>query len=115
MIEKVLAAALRLGGTEESQTLRALCRSAVEELRGRLREGLAPEDCGERFILAAAWTALAELETAGGDDVESFTAGEVTIRRGDGRARREALLIQAERVMKPYLRDEGFSFRGVRG
>ena len=50
----------------------------------------------------------------GGEDVESFTAGAVTIRQGDGAARRRALRMQAKQVMKPWLKDECFLFRGVR-
>lgn len=47
--------------------------------------------------------------------MERFTAGAVTIQRGSAAQRREALLLQARQVMRPWLRDEGFSFRGVLG
>ena len=47
--------------------------------------------------------------------MESFTAGEVSIRRRDGGERGKALRLQAMQVMRPWLRDEGFVFRGVRG
>ena len=115
MVEKVLELAQTLGKTEGDETLRALCVAAVEELTGQLREGIAPEDCGGAFSLAAAWMALAGLGLGGGDEIERFTAGEVSIQRGDARERRQALRLQAHQVMRPYLRDESFSFRGVKG
>lgn len=117
MKENVLAMASALGKTEADETLSALCAAAMAELTAQLRPGVEPADCGEAFILAAAWMALAqrELGDAAGGGVERFTAGAVTIQRGSAAQRREALLLQARQVMRPWLRDEGFSFRGVRG
>ncbi len=115
MVEKVLELALLLGKRQESQELRTLCKAAVEELSGMLREGLTPEACGGAFWVAAAWLALAGLGTAGESGVESVTAGAVSIRAGDPGARSAALREQALQVMRPYLRDQGFAFRGVRG
>ena len=113
-MEEVLHLAATLGKREETEDLALLCAAAVEELTGLLREGITAGDCGGAFPLAAAWMALGAAESAG-DGVESFTAGEVSIRRGDGDARRKALRLQALQVMKPWLRDEGFVFRGVKG
>lgn len=117
MKEKVLAMASALGKTGADEALTALCDAAVESLTAQLRPGVEPEDCGEAFVLAAAWMALAqrELGDAAGGGVERFTAGAVTIQRGDPNERREALLLQARQVMRTWLRDEGFSFRGVCG
>lgn len=115
MVERIVKTAVLLSGREESEELTLLCGHAAEELAGQLRGGLTPEECGGAFILAGAWLALAELETAGEGDVASFTAGDVTIRRSEGESRGKALRMQAMQVMKPYLRDEGFVFRGVRG
>lgn len=113
-MEEIVKLAAALGKVEESRELTLLCSAAAEELRGLLRSGIAPEDCGGAYALAAAWMALAGLETAE-DGVESFSAGEVSIRKRDGAARAKALRLQAMQVMKPYLRDEGFVFQGVRG
>lgn len=113
-MEEILKLAAALGKVEETEELSLLCTAAVEELRGLLRDGVQAEECGAAFVLAAAWMALAGLDTAG-DDVESFTAGEVSIRRRDGGERGKALRLQAMQVMRPWLRDEGFVFRGVRG
>ncbi len=106
--------AMALGKRGESRELSLLCTAAVEELKGLLKPGVTAQDCGEAFPLAAAWIALAGLESAG-DEVESLTAGDVTIRKREGEFRRKALRLQARQVMKPYLRDQGFSFRGVIG
>lgn len=117
MKENVLAMAATLGKTDQDEALASLCDVAVETLTAQLRPGVEPADCGEAFVLAAAWMALAqrELAGAGGGGVERFTAGAVTIQQGDPNAHREALLLQARQVMRPWLRDEGFSFQGVRG
>lgn len=114
MTERVAELAMALGRRGESEALSLLCAAAVEELKGRLKPGIAPEDCGEAFLMGAAWLALAGLESTESDGVESLTAGDVTIRKGEGEFRRKALELQARTVMKPYLKDEGFAFKGVR-
>lgn len=115
MSNDILKLACSLGKVEESDGLKALCEAAGKELAGMLREGVSCADCGGAFPLAAAWMALAGLEMSGGDGVESFTAGAVAVKKKDGAQRATALRLQAQQVMKPYLRDKGFVFRGVRG
>ena len=105
----------RAMGAGPEELLLPLVQAVERQLAGRLREGVAPEDCGSAFPLAAAWMALGALQTAGGDDVERLTAGDVTIQRSDSAQRRAALRLQAQQVMKPYLKDESFLFRGVAG
>ena len=114
MIEDVVKTAVALRKKDESGELSLLCEAAVKELAGELKPGITPEDCGAAFVLGAAWLALAGLETCSGG-VESFTAGAVSVRAVGGSDRGKALRLQARQVMKPFLRDEGFSFRGVRG
>ena len=118
MTEKIVAMAKALGaGEEQEELLSVLCQAAQRELEGRLRPELTPEDCESAFVPAAAWMALAWLNTGGGtggEGITSFTAGDVTIRREGGRES-AALLDQAQRLMAPYVRDRGFSFLGVRG
>lgn len=114
LTDRIMALAETLGKVEESDGLRILCEAAQTELGGLLKAEITPEDCGEAFVLAAAWLALAGLEVSD-DGVESFTAGEVSIRKKDGSLRQKALRLQALQVIKPYARDEGFVFRGVRG
>ena len=108
-----LAKALGRVPQGQEEALEALCRAAQAQLAGRLREGVTPEDCGEAFDLACAWTALAGLEAGGG--VERFTAGSVSIQTGEGGARAAALRSQAEAVLAPWLAGGGFHFRGVPG
>ena len=115
MTERVVELATVLGKRGESDVLSLLCAAAVEELKGLLRPGVTVADCGEAFPLAAAWMALAGMESVDGDEVESLTAGDVTIRKREGEFRRKALELQARQVMKPYLKDEAFLFKGVRG
>lgn len=116
MTEEITALAITLGHTEDSEELRILCEAARQELTGLLRKGVSPADCGGAFPLAAAWMALAGLQSAGkNDEAESFTAGAVSIKTKDGKLRAAALRLQAEQVMRPWLRDSGFIFRGVKG
>ena len=120
MSEEILALALQLGGREEDEeVLRALCRAAEVELSVRLQPDVRPEDCGEAFPLAAAYWALAGLCAARKmETVESFTAGDVTIRRGSGGSAADqaaALRGQAERLLSPWTVDGGFCFQKVTG
>ena len=118
MTEQILELAAALGGAgeEERPVLERLCRAAERERAGRLRPGTGPEDWGDAFPVAAAWLALAGLETgrqAGG--VESFSAGDLKLALNGGGRRAEELRRGAERLMAPYLTDGGFAFQGVRG
>ena len=121
MTEEIFALAKVLGhvGAEDEEGLRRLCAGADEELRGRLKEGIAPGDCAPAFCMGAAWLALAGLcAGAGAERVGEFSAGGLTIRQESGKSlleRSEGLRRQAELVMGPYLEDRGFSFMGVRG
>ena len=47
----------------------------------------------------------------GGGEIASFTAGDVTVRRGAGKS----LSRQAEELLAPWLEDGGFVFQGVEG
>ena len=115
MTERIIALAEALGAAGQEELLSALCQAARRELEGRLKPGVTPEDCESAFVPAAAWMALAWLNTGtGSEGVTAFTAGDVTIRREGGRES-AALLDQAQRLMAPYIRDGGFAFLGVRG
>lgn len=120
MTEKVLEQAKLLGNVSgrEEAVLEALCRAAVAELSGKLKDGLSPEDCGGAFPVAAAWLALAGL-CAGqiaGEDAVSWSAGAVSVSGAVPAGERAGgLREQAMRLMAPYVEDEGFWFQGVRG
>lgn len=79
------------------------------------------EDCGDALTVACAWGALAAMETAwehGSGRVVSFSAGDLSVRETAGQTAEESantLRRQAERLMAPYARDEGFAFWEVEG
>ena len=101
-------------GDDEQAALKRLCQAAADGLKARLRPGVAPEDCGGAFNLAAAWTAIAWFSAGqGSDGVQEFTAGELTVKSGSKNAAAAALLSQADVMMAPYT-GGGFSFMGVR-
>lgn len=93
--------------------LEVLCRSAENALRGKLREGITPDDCKADFIAAASLLALAALaETDDLSRVEQIQTGDLTLRRNSADASACCLRYQAEILMKPYLKDQ-FAFMGV--
>lgn len=114
MVERVLELVRSLsggGGDEEAE--RTLCAAACGALDRRMKDGVAPEDCGESYCLAAAWMAIDWLrESRGLEGVTALSAGDISVRRegsgGGGRLPQRAL-----DLMRPFLRDEGFVFRGV--
>ena len=113
MVERTVALCRQLGaGADRDEILPVLALAACEQLKLRLRPGLTQEDCGEVFPLAAAMVVmdtLAELEGEG--RISTFTAGEVSIRcSGSG-----TLVRAARHLLQPWLREEGFAFRGVQG
>ena len=116
MTEQVLELLLALGAAGQDETvLRTLCQNACHMLDRRLKDGLMAEDCGETYPLAAAWIALDWLRSGQGmDGVTYLSAGDLAVRReggGDG----ETLSRKAMELMSPFLRDDGFVFRGVKG
>ena len=111
MTEQILALCRAMGAGRE-ELLLPLTRAVQRELAGRLRQGVAPEDCGPAFPLAAAMTAMERLcGMTGGGEIASFTAGDLTVRRETGKS----LSAQAEGLLAPWLGDTGFVFRGVEG
>lgn len=85
--------------------LEALCRSAVASLQKRLREGLTPEDCQTEFVTAAGMYALAAMSSVSEfQDLEQFSAGDLTLRRSNNDAAANCLRSQAEVLMAPYVK-----------
>ena len=121
-VEAIYAQALKLLGREgESQAeeaLRAMCAAAGEELSARLRQGVDAAGLGERFTQAAGVLALSmyiQLGDAAGE-ASSYKVGNISVSRrsADGvTSSAAALRRQAELMLSAYLRDNGFSFRGV--
>ena len=107
---------------DQEEVLAALCEEAVARWRGRLREGLTPEDCRGAFVPACAWTALVGLAPAleaGTPAPRSFTAGDLSVSmggdRGDWNRAAYRLKDRAEELMADYTRDDGFFLREVAG
>ena len=113
---RTLAAGLSGAGEEEQELLSALCAAAEQTWRNRLKPGITPEECGEVFLCAAAFTAAADLGAGWGGSVESFKVGELSVKTGSGgRDRSAAWRMSAERLMAPYAQAGDFCFKGVQG
>lgn len=114
--ERVFSQAMTLAGSLEDRRLallEVLCRGAASALAAQLRDGVTPEDCLEDFAAAASLMALAALSEAGEEaSVESFTAGDVSVRRERSGAAANCLRHQARVMMMPHIRDP-FAFLGV--
>ena len=114
--QQIFAQAAMIAGDLEQQQealLRLLCGSSASVLASRLREGIRPEDCAADFVTAACLFALAALSEAEGmENLESFTAGDVTVHKRDGSTAAKCLRHQAELMIAPYSTG-GFGFRGV--
>lgn len=116
MLQRVMELTQGLcAGERDEELLRTVCASAVQALDGRLRPGLAPEDCGEAFPLAAAWMAADWMQSGAGlEGVTALSAGDISIRR-EGGGQTEAMGQRAMELMAPYLADRAFVFWGVKG
>lgn len=115
MEQQVLELVKQLGHTGlEEDVVETLCRCACRRLDALLADGVTAADCGESYPMAAAFLALDwARQAAGGGDIVALAAGDLSVRRegaSGGGLRRQAL-----ELMAPYLREEGFVFRGVRG
>jgi len=98
--------------TEEVSVLELLCKTACSRLDGLLKEEVTAGDCGENYVLAAAWLAMDWLEDMGeGANITALSAGDLTVRREGGSRGRE----RAMELMAPYVKAEGFVFQGVKG
>lgn len=119
MNEEIMALCRAMGACEDQEELLLpLVQAVSEQLAGRLRAGVGPEDCGPAFPLAAAMTAMDQLAGLTGENkLSSFTAGELTIRceAGDGGRKGDSLTQQADRLLSPWLGDAGFAFQEVQG
>lgn len=121
MTERILELACGIANPSEEERLllETLCHAAAEAWAERLKGHVSIEECGEAFLCAAAFTAAADFAVGrNSNGVESFTAGEISVRRSgstEGTAQAMALRKTAERLMAPYAKQETFVFKGVRG
>ena len=116
MTEQVLELLRAMCGAGQDETvLRMLCESACRTLDWRLKDGVAAEDCGGAYPLAAAWLALDWLRGSQGfDGITSLSAGDLTVRR-EGGGDNGSLSRRAMELMAPFFGDGGFVFQGVKG
>ena len=116
MTEQVMELVLALSGAgQDGDVLRTLCANACQVLDRQLKDGLTAEDCEGVYPLAAAWLAMDWLRGSQGlEGITSLSAGDLTVRR-EGTADSGRLSRRAMEIMAPYLRDDGFVFRGVSG
>ncbi len=117
MTEQVLELVQALGGAgQEEELLRTLCATACRTLDRRLRDGLTAEDCDGAYPLAAAWLVMDWVRGSRGlEGITSLTAGDISVRREGPEGSGGRLSQKALELMRPFLREEGFVFRGVSG
>ena len=122
MSGRILAIACAMTKADESEreTLTLLCAAQEEALEKRLRDGVSKEMCESAFICAAAFLAAAALERAraGGEELSSLRAGDLTVTKrssDEGSKRLSLLREQAWALMQPYTKDGSFCFFGVQG
>ena len=82
-----LARAVSGAGGQDEVLLETLCRAAEADWRGRLRQGVTAEDCGEAFPCAAAFTAAADLAGGAGRRDRELHGGQRVRQGGAARAR----------------------------
>lgn len=102
--DRIYGQALAMAGEltqPQDALLRVLSRAAKTALEARLRPGIRPEDCPEDFAAAGSLLAYAAFLESDGSP-ERFSAGEMTIQRGDRSGAAGCLRSQAEGIMAPY-------------
>lgn len=114
MTDAIFDLAKTMGKVDQGdwETLRTLCQAALDRVTARLKTGVSEEDYGPAVTLAAAWLALADLAELGGG-VESFSAGDLTIK--GGRPDPDRLRRLGEAALTGWAEDGGFCFTGVGG
>ena len=90
--------------------LNALCTAACQKLDGMLAEGVTAEQCGESYVMAAAWMVMDWLNS--GKGITALSAGDLSVRMDSTAGR---LTTQAMELMRPWLKDKHFVFLGVKG
>lgn len=105
---------------ESGRVLRSVCDSAAAELESRLRAGVKSSDIEELFVSAAGVLAISlylELEYIPDEEIDSFTAGDLSVKLREGTKAQSAATLRkrAESMLSAYLDCGGFEFTGVAG
>ena len=105
---------------QEGRVLRSACQTAAAELESKLRAGVKSSDIEELFVSAAGVLAISmylELDDIPGDKIDSFKAGELSVKLHSGEKAQSAASLRkrAESMLTAYLECGGFDFKGVQG
>ena len=99
--------------SEGDELLLLLCGTACSRLKGMLKPDVAVEECGDAFPFAAACLAMEWLADMGESaNITSLSAGDLTVRREAGCRGKKGRALD---LLTPWLKDETFIFRGVKG
>ncbi|MBP8640806.1 MAG: hypothetical protein KBI01_07915 [Oscillospiraceae bacterium] len=94
-----------------------MCAAARCELLQKLKDDVAVDSIREEFVRAAAVLGIALFVGLECSSIDSFSAGNVTLKKRGEEGTRSAsasLRSQAELMLKGYLKDGGFYFGAVR-
>ena len=98
-------------------SLREMCAAACSELILRLKDDVSIDAIHDEFVRAAGVLGIAMFIGLDCPTVDSFSAGNVTLKKRGNAATRnasESLRNQAELMLAGFLKDGGFCFRAVR-
>lgn len=103
--------------TSAESSLYEMCAAAYSELLQRLKDDVSVDTIHDEFVRAAGVLGIAMFIGLDCPTVDSFSAGNVTLKkRGEAATRNasESLRNQAELMLNGFLKDGGFCFRAVR-
>ena len=103
--------------TSAESSLNEMCAAAYSELILRLKDDVSIDAIHDDFVRAAGVLGIAMFVGLDCPTVDSFSAGNVTLKkRGEVATRNasESLRNQAELMLAGFLNDGGFCFRAVR-
>lgn len=117
MEERVLAQFAEFAGLseEESLTWEEPARACLAEISGQLKSGFDKEAQSSLLCTAAAallFYRYVLIRQAGGE--ESFSAGEIAVKRGDGTQAARLFWEQARGALAPWLESPEFVFERVK-
>lgn len=113
-------ALLSASSTPDNTLLREVCALSQAEFTRRLIDKVTVSDILELFIRGCALLAVSFYVQFNNsfDDFSSVSVGNVSVSKGSSgssNCNAAELRLQAENLLRPYLIDNGFSFKGVRG
>lgn len=101
---------------EKETVLRLMCASAHEVLSARICDGVILTDVHDRYIRGAGLYAASMMVGIDNSDVESFSAGKLSVHKQSAWASRNsatAMRKQAELMLKGIVEPDNFVFKAV--